>query len=180
MNAIASVAESVLAPGLGSVLGPLVQGLAGPLEGVLGNAIGGIAGQVGGGLNNLISGFENAFLGPLSQLGQALQPPQGQFSPFPMPFPQPPYANNPLAPFQSGGGTGSGNPLSPANVANVGNIVDNMTADAMKKLQNPNATSADILQAQQEMQQANQLFSMISEMLKETNQNALKAIQNIG
>jgi hypothetical protein len=116
----------------------------------------------------------------LAQLGQALLPPVGQFPQFPSPFPAPPYANNPLAPFQQGHGGGGSNPLSPGNVANVGNIVDNMTADAMAKLQNPNATSQDILLAQQEMQKANQLFSMISEMLKESNQNALKAIQNIG
>src|SRR5690349_19774568 len=121
MGPIASVAESVLAPAVGSIVGPLVQQLAGPLEGVLGQAVGGIT----GGLSNLVQGFEKAFLGPLSQLGQSLMPPQGQFPPFPMPFPQPPYANNPLAPFQGQGGTGSSNPLSPANIANVGNIVDN-------------------------------------------------------
>jgi len=137
-------------------------------------------GQVGGTLGNLLGGFEKAFLGPLSQLGQSLMPPPGHFPQFPSPFPAPPYANNPLAPFQQGGSGGGSNALTPGNVANVGGIVDDMTADAMKKLQNPNATSQDILLAQQEMQKANQLFSMISEMLKDQNQNAQKAIQNIG
>src|SRR4051812_24608677 len=123
MGPIASIAESVLAPAIGSIVGPLVQNLAGPLEGMLG--------QVGGTLGNLLGGFEKAFLGPLSQLGQSLMPPPGQFPQFPSPFPAPPYANNPLAPFQ---GQGGGNALSPGNVANVGGIVDDMTADAMKKL----------------------------------------------
>ena len=174
MGDIVSIAANVLAPGLGSVIGPIVQGLAGPLEGMLGQGAQGIGGELG----NLVSQFEKAFLGPLQQLGQGLFPPQGQFPQCPYPFPAPPYANDPLGPFR-GNGSDSGSAVSPDAVNNIGGAVDDLQNQAMQLLQKPNASQQDIANAQRLMNQANQLFTMLTEMLKSDNQNKTSALRNI-
>jgi len=137
------------------------------LQGILG----GVAGEFG----KLLQPFEQAFLGPLAHLGQALMPPVGQFPQLPLPFPAPPFADNPLAPFQA---QGQGNAFSTDDIANIGGTVDSMQAHAMSVLKNPNATQQEIILAQQELQKANLLFSTLSDILKQINQNAQKALQN--
>jgi hypothetical protein len=167
MPPLAAVAESVLAPAIGSLVGPLVSQLAGPLQGILG----GVAGEFG----KLLEPFEKAFLGPLAQLGQALMPPVGQFPHCPPPFPKPPFADDPLAPFKVPGGS---NAFSPDAIAGAGKVIDDMQAHAMSVLQDPCATQAQIAAAQNELQKANLMFSALSDILKQKNQEAEKAIQN--
>jgi hypothetical protein len=135
-----------------------------------------LGGLAGGDFGSLLQPFENAFLGPLSQLGQALMPPVGQFPKLPLPFPAPPNADNPLGPFQAS--QGQGNAFSTEDIANIGGTVDAMQSHAMSVLKNPNATQQDIILAQQELQKANLLFSTLSDILKQINQNAQKAIGN--
>ena len=177
MGPIAAVAADVLAPAVSSIVGPLVSEIGGALTGGLGqigNAVSGGLGEVAGGLGNLVSGFEQSFLGGFQ--GQQATPGQGQFMPFPQPFPMPPYCNNPYQGFCNQGSSG---PADPSFVAGVGNQVDSMMSDAMNKLQNANGNQAMIALAQQEMQNATNLGSMLSKLLEQLSQLSSTSISNI-
>ena len=171
MGAVASIAENILAPGLGSVVGPIVSEVGSALTGGLGQ----IGGALGGGIGSLVNGFEQSFLGAFG--GQQSTPPPCQFQPYPQPYPVPPYCNNPWGGF--GGNQGSNGPADPNFVAGVGDQVDSMMSDAMNKLQNANGNQAMIALAQQEMQNATNLGSMLSKLLEQLAQASQTAISNI-
>lgn len=162
MGPIAAVASSVLAPAIGNIVGPLVGQLAGPLTNML-----------GGGISELLQGFEKAFLGGFG--GPQSAPGQTGFPQLPSPFQPPPFINNPTGPF-GGGSTG---PVSGNDLKNVGATIDGLQAKAKDILSNPNANAEAKLEAQQDMEKADEMYKMMSKLLDQQSQMAQAAIQAI-